>query len=99
MTESSNDSGATDVSDESLTRDDVLTLLSGALVESARKAENGRVRDAENEKVRQGWFRTVARLAGEHRKVLADRDDLAELRERVEDLENDSNDDNPYRFK
>jgi len=80
------------------TRNDVLGMLSGSLDEATRKAESGRVRDVDNEKVRQGWMRTVARLASEYRKVLNDRDDLDELRERVEALEDDDGT-SDYRYK
>ena len=77
--------------DESLSeaadsREHLLELLEGALDEAHRKAESGRVYDAENEKVRQGWFRTLGYLTGQYRQLLNDRD-LEEMEERLEALE------------
>jgi hypothetical protein len=81
-------------------RDDVLDDLSVAIREARAKVESGRVYDPEAERVRQGWIRTLARSAAEYRKMLADRDDLADLRERVARIEQNNRDDgNPYRYK
>lgn len=89
-------------SDDLPDRDDVLALLDDAMTESHRKVESGRVRAPENEKVRQGWVSALVRTAGEYRLMLADRDDLDDLRERVEEIEQQNRDDgggNPYRYK
>ena len=64
-------------------REDILRMLEDAMVEAHRKAENGRVRDAENEKVRQGWFRVLGYLAGQHRQVVKDKK-IEEMQEELE---------------
>lgn len=82
-------------------RDVVLHLLTTGLRETHEKVTSGRVRDAENEKVRQGWMRTLARLSGEYRKLLADRqlDDLAKRLDDIEsERESNSNSDR-FRYK
>ena len=75
-------------------REDVLDLLDDALREAHRKVESGRVYDAENEKVRQGWFRTLGYIAGQYRQLKNDAD-LEELEERIELLEQQRGDDEP----
>lgn len=69
-------------------RGEVLDLIDDALREAHRKVESGRVYDAENEKVRQGWFRTLGYLAGQYRQLKKD-EDLEELRERIDRLESE----------
>lgn len=76
------DSGEIDAAD----RDDVLHLLEDAIDEAHRKVEKGRVYDAENERVRQKWIRTLAYTANVYRQTLKDRD-LEEMRERIDELE------------
>ena len=71
---------------ENRERDEVLNRLDDALEEAHRKATSGRVYDAENEKVRQGWLRTVGYLAGQYRQLLKDRQ-LDEMNERLERIE------------
>lgn len=67
-------------------REDVMNLLEDALDESHRKATEGRVYDAENERVRQGWLKTFGYLAGQYRQLRKDAD-LEALQARVEELE------------
>lgn len=67
-------------------RDDVLYLLEDAIDEAHRKVEEGRVYDAENERVRQKWIRTLAYTANVYRQTLKDRE-LEEMRDRIDDLE------------
>lgn len=64
-------------------REDILRMLEDAMDEAHRKVESGRVRDAENEKVRQGWFRVLGYLAGQHRQVMNNKD-IEELQEEME---------------
>ena len=65
--------------------DSMLADLDVAITEARRKIENGRVRSPENEKVRQGWIRTLAYTMNVRRQVANDRD-LQELAEEVEAL-------------
>jgi hypothetical protein len=67
-------------------RDDVLQLLEDAIQEAHRKIDTGRVYDAENERVRQKWIRTLAYTANVYRQTLKDRE-LEEMRDRLDDLE------------
>ena len=67
-------------------RDEVLALLEDGLREAHRKVENGRVYDAENENVRQGWMRTLGYLAGQYRQLKKDQD-LEEMQDRLDRLE------------
>jgi hypothetical protein len=76
-------------------RNELIDALDEAIDEAERKVKSGRVRDPQNEKVRQGWFRVLGYLAGQQRRLLEDRD-LDELRERVDALENNESN---YRFK
>jgi hypothetical protein len=75
------DAPAVEVAD----RDEILDLLEDGIREAHRKVESGRVYDAENEKVRQKWIRTLAYAANAYRQLAKDRD-LEELAEEVERL-------------
>jgi hypothetical protein len=81
-TQATTDEEAEDVSD----REDVLALVEDGLDEAHAKVTAGRVYDAENEKVRQGWMRTLGYLAGQYRQLKKDQD-LEEMNERLERLE------------
>jgi hypothetical protein len=67
-------------------RDDVLHLLEEAIQEAHRKVDAGRVYDAENERVRQKWIRTLAYTANVYRQTLKDKE-LEQMRDRIDDLE------------
>jgi hypothetical protein len=67
-------------------RDEILELLEDGIREAHRKVKEGRVYDAENEKVRIKWIRALAYAANVHRQIQNDRD-LEELSERLEHLE------------
>lgn len=67
-------------------RDDVLHLLEDAISEAHRKVDSGRVYDAENERVRQKWIRTLAYAANVYRQTLKDKE-LEEMRDRIDELE------------
>jgi len=54
--------------------------------EAHEKVTSGRVYDAENEKVRQKWIRTLAYTAGQYRQLKKD-EDLKDLDERLSELE------------
>ncbi|MDQ2072810.1 hypothetical protein RBH20_09715 [Haloarcula sp. H-GB4] len=71
--------------------DDLLATLDMLESETLRKVENGRVYDAKNERVRIKWIRIAKDVIAEKRKVMADRD-LQELSERIEQLEERSDD-------
>lgn len=66
-------------------RDEVLALVEDGLREAHRKVESGRVYDPENEKVRQGWLRTLGYLAGQYRQLRRD-EDLEQMRQEIDDL-------------
>ena len=79
------DGSAEGVTDLSWTREDFeqmmmpgeekrLALLEDGVREAHRKVENGRVRDAENEKVRQGWIRALVYAANSYRQLKRDED-------------------------
>jgi hypothetical protein len=74
-------------------REDVLDLLEDVMEEAHRKAINGRVRDAENEKVRIQWIKAVGYLAGQYRQLVRDKD-LEELQAEIEALK--EHQDNAY---
>lgn len=57
-----------------------------AIEEALRKVKQGRVYDAENEKVRIKWIRALAYAVNVRRQVTQDRD-LEELTERIKQLE------------
>ncbi len=66
-------------------REEVLALLEDGIREAHRKVENGRVRDAENEKVRQGWIRALAYAANSYRQLKRD-EDLEDMKDELEAL-------------
>lgn len=66
-------------------RDAVLRLLEDLSREAYDKAKNGRVRNAQNERVRQGWFKTVGYLAGQYRQLVRD-EELEEMADQIEQL-------------
>jgi len=72
--------------DAAPSRDEVLSLLEDGMREAHEKVKSGRVYDAENEKVRQKWIRTLAYAAGQYRQLKKDAD-LEELDERLHELE------------
>ena len=78
---------------ENMDREDVLDLLEDVMEEAHRKAINGRVRDAENEKVRIQWIKAVGYLAGQYRQLVRDKD-LEELQAEIEALK--EHQDNAY---
>lgn len=65
--------------------DVMIDTIDVAIEEAKRKVENGRVYDAENEKVRIKWIRALAYAVNVRRQVTNDRD-LEELAEQVEQL-------------
>lgn len=67
-------------------REEILELLEDGIREAHRKVKEGRVYDAENEKVRIKWIRALAYAANVHRQIQNDRD-LEELSERLNRLE------------
>jgi len=69
--------------------DQMLENLDVAIKEARRKIEDGRVRDAENEKVRIKWIRALAYTVNIRRQVANDRD-LEELAEEIEALKADT---------
>jgi hypothetical protein len=73
-------------------REEILELLEDGVREAHRKVKEGRVYDAENEKVRIKWIRALAYAANVHRQLQNDKD-LEELSERLEELEESQNDD------
>jgi hypothetical protein len=79
--------------EENMDREDVLDLLEDVMEEAHRKAINGRVRDAENEKVRIQWIKAVGYLAGQYRQLVRDKD-LEELQAEIEALK--EHQDNAY---
>jgi len=77
--------GESDPFGDNLDREEVLDLLEDVLEEAHRKATNGRVRDAENEKVRIQWIKAVGYLVGQYRQLIRDKD-LEELKAEVAEL-------------
>lgn len=75
-----------DYTDED-SREEVLADLEDAMGEALRKFTDGRVRDAQNEKVRQGWLRAYTSAVTEYRRLVADLEE-SEQEERIERLEN-----------
>ena len=63
----------------------MLETLDTAIGKMRRKIEDGRIRDAENEKVRVKQIRALVRAVDVRRKVTNDRD-LQELAEEIEEL-------------
>lgn len=80
------DTDAETLTEAANSREHLLELLEDALDEAHHKAASGRVYDAENEKVRQGWFRTLGYLTGQYRQLLNDKE-LEEMEERIQELE------------
>ena len=74
-----------DYTDET-NREEVLEDLEEAMQESLRKFTEGRVRDADNEKVRQGWLRAYTSAVAEYRRLVNDLEE-AEHEDRIERLE------------
>ena len=70
---------------DAASREEILQLVEDALREAHRKVESGRVYDAESERVRIKWIRTVGYMADQYRKVLRD-EDLEEMRREIDDL-------------
>lgn len=88
MTRSGDDAGADESPDAGpATTDygDMLDSLDVAIEEAQRKIENGRVYDAQNEKVRIKWIRALAYTINVRRQVAETRD-LEELADEVERL-------------
>jgi flagellar motility protein MotE (MotC chaperone) len=83
--------GETPQGGETPSRDEVLSLLEDGMREAHEKVKSGRVYDAENEKVRQKWIRTLAYAAGQYRQLKKD-EDLEELDERLAALEEQQED-------
>lgn len=67
-------------------REHMLLLLNEAIDEAHEKAVNGRVYNAENEKVRQGWLRVLGYLTGQFRQLKKDQK-MEEIEERLAQLE------------
>lgn len=67
-------------------RKEVLEDLESVMNEALRKITEGRVRDADNEKVRQGWVRAYTSAVTEYRRLVADIEE-AEFDERLEAIE------------
>jgi hypothetical protein len=72
--------------DDVTDRDVILDLLEDGIREAHRKVEDGRVYDAENERVRIQWIRALAYSVNVHRQTLKDKE-LDEMNERLEALE------------
>jgi len=70
---------------ETVDYDSMLEDLDVAIEEARYKIENGRVRDAEKEKVRIKWVRALAYAVNVRRQVANDRD-LQALAEEIEEL-------------
>lgn len=78
--------GSGDLFDDVADREDVLALLEDAIDEAHRKAcGSGRVYDPGNERVRQGWLKTLGYLAGQYRQLLRD-EDLEQMRVEIGNL-------------
>lgn len=67
-------------------RDTMLRILEDGVAEAHRKVDSGRVRDAENEKVRIQWVKALGYLAGQYRQLAKDAE-LEELADRLAELE------------
>ena len=67
-------------------RDEMLSLLEDGIQEAHQKVTSGRVRNAENEKVRIQWIRALAYSIGQYRQLAEDRD-LDEMKERLDAYE------------
>jgi hypothetical protein len=69
--------------------DEMLDTIDVAIDEARRKVENGRVYDADNERVRIKWIRALSYAVNVRRQVQNDRT-LTELAEKVEKLEEET---------
>jgi hypothetical protein len=68
-------------------RDTALSELSDVIDEARYKSlGDGRIRDAEKERVRLKYLRLIIQAQSERRKILADKE-IIELKERIEELE------------
>lgn len=76
-------------------REEILALLEDGIREAHRKVDSGRVRDAENEKVRISWIRTLAYAANAYRQLLRD-EDLEEMDRRLTELEERADTEDPF---
>ena len=65
--------------------DEKLDLLEDLIREVHEKIMNGRIRDEEKERARQGWHRVLRDHVAEWRKMKNDRD-VAEIAEKLEEL-------------
>lgn len=75
------------LADDTLTREEVLTLLRVGIQEAARKVNKGRVRDEEKEKVRIKWVRVLGYIGRAYADVLDDLESQMEIEERLAELE------------
>ncbi|WP_122090363.1 hypothetical protein [Halalkalicoccus subterraneus] len=64
----------------------MIDTLDAAVEEAKRKVENGRVYDAENEKVRIKWVRALAYAVNVKQSVMKNKD-LQELSEKIDRIE------------
>jgi hypothetical protein len=70
-------------------RDSALAELSEVVDEARYKSlGDGRIRDAEKERVRLKYLRLIIQAQSERRKILADKE-IIELKERIEKLESE----------
>lgn len=69
--------------------DEMLDTIDVAIDEARRKVKNGRVYDADNERVRIKWIRALSYAVNVRRQVQNDRT-LTELAEKVEKLEEET---------
>lgn len=67
-------------------RNEVADDLADVMDEAMRKFTTGRVRDAQNEKVRISWLRAFVSAVAEYRKLVGDIED-AEMAERLDRFE------------
>ncbi len=67
-------------------RYEVGALIVGSMREAHEKVNNGRVRDRNNEKVRQSWHRVLIAGSKEYRQLLNDLE-LEEMKQRLDEIE------------
>lgn len=72
--------------DDDADYDELLDDVDTAIAEARRKVESGRVRNAENERVRQGWIKVLAYTANVRRQIMNDKE-LTDLDARLSALE------------
>lgn len=75
------------LADDTLTREEVLTLLRVGIQEAARKVNEGRVRDEEKEKVRIQWVRALGYIGRAYADVLDDLEEQMAVEDRLEAIE------------